>query len=509
MAIALGSPSFAYNNVFSGNNFADFLLGHPSRISGANTKRPVKKKAFWYNFFIQDDIKLSRDFSLSLGLRYQVYPWETDEDHLIMLFVPEGAGRLIQATPEKPRLVDIDWNDWAPRVGFAWTPGGRDDFAIRSSFGIFYDEVPGNDRAWDSVGPSIGLAQGFFSDLLTPTLSTSGQFPDPPQIDPTSVRGPNVVLIMNTEIHRRDPYQQVWTLSIQKTWGNDLFTEAAYIGSHGIHMSKRRHINQLRTPQPPQCDSACRIAQRPFPEFGLILADQAEGQSYYQGLELTLRKRLSQGVSFVSAYTYSKSLDWDSFDNKGARAYIPGNPDKGRSTFDVRQRFVTSFIHETPSLQGRNPAVRHLAGGWQISGIVSFQTGFGFHPVTIFDPSNTEVFFRGRPNRMCDGNQSSQTTDRWFDTGCFEHQAFGTFGDSGVHFLDTDGYVNFDFSLAKNFYLPRISEDAKIQFRFDSFNFFNNVNFNKPSRALELPSFGVIASALPGRVIQFGLRFHF
>ncbi len=510
LAIVSGHAGrFTFNNNFSGHNFADFLLGHPSSIDGVNYQSPVKKHAIWYNGFIQDDIKLAQNFTLSLGMRYQVYPWETDEDHLIMLFIQEGDGSTIQATPDKPRLVDIDGNDFAPRIGFAWTPGGRDDLAIRSSFGVFYDDVPGNDRGWDSIGPSVGVGQNYISDLLSPTLSTTGQLPDPPAIEPTSIMGPNVFFIMNSETQRRDPYQQVWTLSMQKTWGSDLFTEIAYVGSHGIHMSKRRNINVLRNPQQPECGSACRITKRPFKNYAWILTDQGEGQAYYHGLETSLRKRLSGGLSFTAAYTYSKSLDWDSFDNKGSRAYVPGKPDKGRSTFDVRQRFVTSFIYETPRMQDMSTFTRNLFGGWQLSGIGSLQSGFGFHPTTSFDPSNTEqIATNKRPDRTCDGN-GGRAINQWFGAKCFQMPALGTFGNSGVHFLDTDGYINFDFSVAKNFYVPQFNERAKFQLRFDSFNFFNNVNFGKPGSRLERASFGVVSSALPGRIFQFGLRFSF
>ena len=511
LAIVSGHAGrFSYNNNFSGNNFADFLLGHPSGIDGVNYRNPVQKSALWYNGFVQDDIKLAQNFTLSLGMRYQIYPWETDKDRLIMLFIQQGDGSTIQATDSKPRLVDVDANDFAPRIGFAWTPGGRDDLAIRSSFGVFYDDVPGNDRGWDAIGPSVGVGQNFISDLLSPTLLTTGQLPDPPTIDATSIMGPNVFFIMNSETHRRDPYQQVWTLSMQKTWGNDIFTEVAYVGSHGIHMSKRRNLNVSPTPNEPECGSECRFARRPFKNYAWILTDQGEGQAYYHGLETSLRKRLSGGLSVTAAYTYSKSLDWDSFDNKGARAYIPGKPDKGRSTFDVRQRFVTSFIYETPMMQGMNPAARAVLGGWQVSGIASFQSGFGFSPTTSFDPSNTEqIATNKRPDRTCDGNSSSPTINQWFDTNCFQIPALATFGNTGVHFLDTDGYTNLDFSLAKNFYIPQINEQSKMQIRFDSFNFFNNVNFGKPGSRLERSSFGVVSSALPGRVIQIGLRFSF
>ena len=138
------------------------------------------------------------------------------------------------------------------------------------------------------------------------------------------------------------------------------------------------------------------------------------------------------------------------------------------------------------------------------------RTGFGFSPTTSFDPSNTEqIATNKRPDRTCDGNSSSPTINQWFDTNCFQLPALATFGNTGVHFLDTDGYTNFDFSLAKNFYIPQINEQSKMQIRFDSFNFFNNVNFGKPGSRLERSSFGVVSSALPGRVIQIGLRFSF
>lgn len=495
---------FSYNNEFSGNGFADFLLGAPSQAQGSSTGAPVNKFGWWYNAFIHDDLKLSRSLSITMGVRYQVYPWLIEEQNKISVFNPAGRGSYIFASPEQRRLINVDKNDWAPRLGIAWAPGGRQDFVIRSSYGIFYDEVPGNELAWDSLGPNLTRNNNLVSDLLTPTIRMTGLFPSPLTSDPSQIRGISVIGL--SDPNRRDPYQQVWTMSVQKTFLG-LFSEAAYVGSHGVKLSKRRDINRPATANPPDCNAACRAARSPYPDWGFILTDNAEGQSYYHGLQLTLRKPLSHGLSFTSSYTYAKSLDWDSYDAKGARNYIPTDNDKGRSTFDVRQRFVTIFGYEVPSLL-KTGFGRQIVGGWNLSGITSFQTGQPFSVTTSVDPANVGGVATRRPNRIGDGNlpKDQQRPERWFDTSAFQIPALGTYGNAGIHYLDTDGLISVDLSLAKNF---PISESMRIQFRFEGFNFFNHVNFNSPNANLNSPAFAVVTSAQPARILQLGLKFIF
>lgn len=499
---------FTYSNAFSGNNVADFLLGLPSQMTGGTAGSPFYKGGLWFNGFVHDDFKVSRSLSLSLGLRYQVYPWLTEKYNRGAVFDTRGAGGFIFASPQDRRIVYIDKNDWAPRFGFAWAPGGREDFVLRSSFGIFYDEVPGNELAWDSLGPNVSVIQTFTSDRNRPTLSMQNLFPTPPGSNPSQVRGISLILLSNRD--RRDAYQQVWTLSLQKTLPWQTIIDAAYVGTRGLKLSKRRDINRPATGAPFSCTAACRTARLPYPDFGFILTDNAEGHSYYDGLQINVRKNLTRGFSFLIGYTYSKALDTDSYDAKGSRNGRPGDNDKARATFDLRQRFVNSLIYEVPKLESMGFG-RHILGGWQVSGITTLQTGQPFHVTVGVDQSNTNAIFERRPNRIANGNLPSgqRTPQVWIDKSAFVLSPEGTYGNSGAHFLDSDGYVGMDFAIGKNFPLPFISEESKLQFRFEGFNAFNHANFNKPNANLSSPSFGIVTAAQPARTLQLGLKFVF
>ena len=499
---------FGYNNAFSGNNVADFLLGLPSQLQGGTAGSPFYKNGLWFNGFVHDDFKFSRSLSFSFGMRYQVYPWLTEKYNRGAVFDTRGAGGFIFASPQDRRIVYTDKNDWAPRFGFAWAPGGREDFVLRSSFGIFYDEVPGNELAWDSLGPNASVIQTFTSDRTRPTLSMQNLFPKPPGKDPSQVRGISPILLSNRD--RRDAYQQVWTLSLQKTIGWQTLLDVAYVGSRGLKLSKRRDINRPATGAPFSCDAACRKARMPYPDFGFILTDNADGHSYYDGLQINVRKGLTHGFSFLIGYTYSKALDTDSYDAKGARNGRPGDNDKARATFDLRQRFVNSLIYEVPKLESLGIG-RHILGGWQVSGITTLQTGQPFHVTVGVDQSNTNAVFERRPNRIGNGNlpAGQRTPQSWIDKAAFVLSPEGTYGTSGAHFLDSDGYIGLDFAVAKNFPLSFISEQSKLQFRFEGFNAFNHANFNKPNANFSSTSFGIITAAQPSRTLQLGLKFVF
>ena len=493
---------FQYNNAFSGNNFADFLLGHPSLVEGSTVgPEPLHKTGYWFNGYIQDEIKVAPSLSLSLGLRYQVYPWMIEDENRTALFDRRGDGGFIFQTPDRPRLVDIDKNDWAPRIGFAWSPGGRDDLVVRSSFAIFYDEVPGNELAYDGRGPNTQIVQTFVSDKLTPTVSIAGQFPDPPQGDPGAVRG--IAMILLSDPFRRDAYHQMWTLNTQKSLPGGMLFDVGYIGSHGVKMSRRKEINIPDTGNPFTCDAACVQSRRPFPDFSWIMTDDGDGQAWYHGLQTNLRKTTSSGVAFQIGYTYSKALDTDSYDAKGSRTHAPLDYPKGRSTYDVRQRFVTSLMYETPALRDMG-AARHILGGWLTSGILALQTGLPYNARAPHN-SNAGKLFHSRPDRICDGNlpEGQRTVQRQFDTSCFVLPGEGQYGNSGAHPLDTDGMVNLDFALIKN--IP-LQEQVKFQFRFEAFNAFNKTNFGRPGHTFGRPTFGVLNSALSGRIVQFGLK---
>jgi hypothetical protein len=198
-------------------------------------------------------------------------------------------------------------------------------------------------------------------------------------------------------------------------------------------------------------------------------------------------------------------MDNDSYDGKATRNYRPQDLDWGRSAFDVRQRFTSSVLYELPAARTINAPLRYVLGGWQVNGILVLQSGVPFHVTTSVDRSNTGVTFGSRPDRLCNGNlpASDRRVERWFDTSCFALSAPNTYGNAGVHYLDTDGIRNVDLAVFKN--IP-LSERWRLQLRGEAFNALNFVNFGRPATGLESPIFGRVTSALDARVIQLGAK---
>jgi len=152
--------------------------------------------------------------------------------------------------------------------------------------------------------------------------------------------------------------------------------------------------------------------------------------------------------------------------------------------------------------------LRHAIGGWEFKTILAMQSGLPFH-VTSTDRSNTANTFGGRPNRLCNGNfpADQRTSVKWFDTSCFAEPALNTFGNGGVHYLDTDGNKTQDIGLCKNF---NFTESKRLQFRYEAFNLWNNTNYNRPGNNVSAPpTFGRVTAAQPARAMQLALKLYF
>jgi len=271
---------------------------------------------------------------------------------------------------------------------------------------------------------------------------------------------------------------------------------------------------------------------RPYPLVGDIQWMENRVGATYNSLQARLEKRFSGGLTGLVSYTWGKALTGSpdhistsgggaGFDTGTFREPQDGNntaADRGLAEFDVKHRFVASYIWELPFGRGRhfgndwNKAVDLVLGGWQVTGIHAAQTGLGL-TATLGGSSvlNIGGERRARPNLI--GNpelpDSQRTVARWFNIDAFQpafnppQQAFGT---AGVGIMRGPGYVNFDFTLAKNF---NVSERRYFQFRTELFNAFNRANFGPPNIARDSGGFGQILSAANARIIQFGLKFYF
>jgi len=506
-----GQGVFSFTGQYTGNPVADYLLGIPFSATGQDYARIPDRRAIWPSFYFNDDIHVTKSFNLNLGLRYDYFQPLAEDNHKLVSFDPfvPGGGFLYEPGSGLDSIGRIghkglfvpDKNNFAPRLGIAWSP--KENLAIRSSYGIFYQEIGGNRLNTTLTGPPFVLTTGLFGEATRPTVNLDRDVIFPRQSPP--FRGPGVSSFgFNPNV--RNAYLQAWTMSIQQTFSNNFFAEAAYIGSKGTKLDKLEDLNIPSTPPPPGFTGSLQ-SRRPFPDFGFVLYADNDANSNYHALQLTLKKTSSRGLSFLTNYTFSKSLDGDSFDNKGTRNYIPGQPDKARSVFDQRHRFSLSWVYNLPAPRPSNVAASLLLKGWQISGITTLQSGFPLHPTTSRDYSNRLTTFTNLPNRICDGNLPSnqRKPERWFDTSCFVPPALNTLGNSGFHILDTDGLVNQDLGLIKNF---AVREPLKVQFRAEFFNLFNHPNFGRPNIGVESALFGRVLSTLPARIMQFGLKFY-
>jgi hypothetical protein len=309
---------------------------------------------------------------------------------------------------------------------------------------------------------------------------------------------------------------QHWNVSVQHQFGSNRLFEVSYVGSKGTKLVTARDINQ-----PPP--SPVQPNLRPLPQFDDITLIESRGNSNYNSLQASFQQRFDLGLSLLTSYTWSKSIDDAS--NFFSSAGDPNFPqdslntraERGRSNFDVRHRLSIGYSYDLPFAR-KGPGtdvgwVNTVLSGWQTMGIISLQTGRPFTVALLreIDNSNTGRSTLGfgandRPNVVGDADVSHRTPDQWFNQAAFAFPPFGSFGDAGRNILGGPGYQNVNASLLKN---TKLNERFNLQFRAEFFNLFNHPNFDLPDNFVGSPTFGRILSAQSPRHIQFGLKLLF
>ena len=505
-----GFLTFSNFGQITGNALADLLLGFPFLTGGARLDNHQHLRTKSWNFYFQDSVRLHKDFTLLMGMRYEYNSPPVDQFDRANIYDAETGSLVGVGTNGVPRSAfEPDRNNWAPRFGIAWAPGGRKGTVVHAGYGIYYDQ--------SSLAPGEGLYfnNPFFDFKLYFSLPGLPLTVDNPF--PESFPFPLPISALGFQRDLRTAYFQQWNFKLQQEFGAGRILEFGYVGSKGTKILSARDINQpAASPIIPNF--------RPNPRFDDVIYLGSRGGSTYHSFQTRFQQRFHAGLSLLAAYTFSKSLDDTStFFPSFGDPNFPQNSsnvraEKGRSNFDVRHRFSLSYSWELPFGKGR----RFLAdrgwgstalGNWQIMGIVTLQTGRPFTVALLpeIDNSNTGRAVLGfgandRPNRLASGAGQGRTAERWFDTEAFRFSEFGTFGDSGRNILDGPGFTDISFSILKQ---GSISEAVRLQFRAEFFNLFNNTNFGLPDIFLGSPTFGRVLSAEAPRRIQFGLKFLF
>ena len=550
---------FTFSGFFTGNQtrdhaIADMLLGYFSNASsfqpagfsvGDQAGNPREFNFLYLAPYFQDDWKVTSRLTLNMGLRwdFRTVPNETNnrmgwrdltnprggllvaDKNLVDRGVVGDGSYYKFAGRANPR--DASKMVFAPRFGFAFRPFNDDKTVVRGGYGIFFDSAEGReiDGAAD-IFPYVSRGQYIQSLGQTNLRTTDQMFPDFASLgaNPASA---NTFLAVSMSPEPRNPYVQQWSFGVQRAIGSSSTIELNYIGNKGTNLLMRRNIAQALPPSNPAFCAAnptvadCPVlARRPFPNFAVYIDSDWSGNSSYNAFNARYEIR-SGSFLFTTAYTWAKSID-----NKSAAAAI-GNDvagwqgflnnhdvrrDRGRSEFDVDHRLVSSFVYELPVGRGKkylpnlNRAADVVIGGWQVNGIVTFQSGF---PMTITaadlgglnDTQNTN-----RADIVGDVNPSgfNRTIAKWFNTAAFRQPVQGFLGNSGRGILRAPGVNNWDTGFFKNF---TITEQIRVQFRFESFNTWNHTQWGVPIRAVADNRFGQIVSTRPARINQLGLKF--
>lgn len=550
----------------AGDSFASLLLGLGSGGMMTKTFKDVATVSNYYGWYLADDWKATSRLTLNIGLRYELDLPRTERYNRMNYFDPlapsplagptglaglRGGLAFVGVDGRGPRQSPIDTNNWAPRIGFAYQATRK--LVLRSAFGIFY--APSQMAAGGTVG-NFGWRSDteYFGTLdgVTPNNYLRNPFPNGLVPVPGSSLGLSSQIGSLVEAPLRDtvvPYSMSWNYDVQYELPKGILVEGSYVGQRGVKLNESHrdyNLNQLR---PEQLALGSKLQERvPNPFFGQVTTGplasatipasflmrahpqftviyplyKTGASSIYHALQIKAEKRFAAGLNLLLAYTAGKLIDDYSRTAVVGRTAAPQNiydrkGERSVSLGDVPQRLVMSYVYELPFGRGRRlgaawaPLLDAFAGGWQLNGITTFQSG---QPLTLAtqDTSNSGTNLL-RPNST--GRSAKlegpvvDRLNRYFDTSAFVQPAAFTFGNAGRALPDVrgPGVRNWDLSIFKNF---RLMEGKKLQFRSELFNAFNTPQFDFPNSNLNNPLFGTIsAQANTPRQIQFGLKLLF
>ncbi len=511
---------------------ADFLLG---QVSGGAILASFINDEFQQPgqfYYVQDDFKVSNKLTLNLGLRYEFVVHAREKYNAEANFniatntldiapgrneplPPSFPSQDIQVNRNAPRsLVPNQKLDFAPRVGLAYNLFKNTVF--RAGYGVFYSSY----EAGPLSIPNMGNNPPFFEQsnyntvnfaTLNPVVGILSQgFPA------TALTNPSLPSLFSLDPHFTNPNVQHWQASIQQELGWNTVLEVAYAGSKGTHLYEFRNANQITAS--PTTSNYAAARQRPY--LGDLSYWCACDSSTYHSLQTKLEKRLSNDLSFLTAFTYGRAIDEQSAASLsfhgGGGFRSSNNPEweKGPADFNQKYRFVNSVSYTLPVGKGKrflggvNSVGNALIGGWELQGIQSATSGVPFTIQAAAGQSNTNGDAEERPNRVAGTPlyPSNQTVNEWYNPAAFKATAFGTYGNSGRNIIYTAPQVNIDTSLFKDFALH---ERMKLQFRSEFFNMLNHPNFRANSliNQFDAAGAGSFTAAQPARQIQFALKF--
>ena len=526
----------------TGDALASFLLGVPAgshRLDNLLSEHGGSIQGA----YVQDQYKITPRFSLNIGIRYDLSQWpiygslangsgyrgdlDLSNGTYILSAVPPPCSAMRSApcipngvlpanvlvtSNRDHNLHYTDYGNWQGRMGIAYHP--RDGISIRAGYGRFYDEWNGIAQSAQNIAGTWPAVVALFLNAQNPNVPVT-TIGNPLGMSPSGLLYPPDTPFGASHFyydpHLKTPYVDNWNVEIGQRLATYTTFSLAYVGSHGGRLDLGGRRNTAKFPGPG--DAATVASRRPFPYIAPTSYDDSTGNSNYNALQLKLNRTTGKGLTYLIAYTWSKSIDLACSGNYGVEgcelqnAYNPRG-DRSVSGFDLTHIFSGSFNYELPFGDGKffnpsNNVLRHLTDGWQVNAIVVLHSGVPFDVIYQGDLANTGNTFV-RPNLVGDPNLKQRTTAEWINTGAFAIPSPYTFGDLGRNSLRSDWYRALDCSLFRRF---RIRERLQLEFRAEAFNATNTAVFSAPANVINGPNFGVVTStANSPRQLQVALK---
>jgi len=516
--------NWTFNAQYTGDGMADFLLGWSSQW-GSSTIEQVNLRGWLPAAYVQDDWKISPGLTLNLGVRYEVgLPWYDTQGRManLILVNPTTATMALAGNSggyANKSLVNVNSNGWEPRLGLAYqlTP----KTVIRTGYGIYrtYFEPMGDTQFLSDNPPfayqvtvtgsqtaaAVDLQQGPASNAVSLAHAMGLTFAQYPTTTPRA-------------------YAQQWNFNIQQQLAPSWLLEVGYSGEKGVHLINRYDGN-FAPPEPGNINANRPIQTAVIPPsgdtvtpLGGIYQYHFNGNSNYQALVVSLEKRISGGLTWLTSYTWSKTMGdicSDSADgsstNCGFQDPLNMRAERSLDNQDMGQRFVSSVLYDIPLGRGRHfgaqlPALANaIVGGWTLGGIFTRHSGL---PYTIIDngnPANTgSISIISRPNLVGNPYSVPWSVGQAFNTAAFAAQPLYTYGSLGRNTMTLHDVTNLDLILSKIF---TITERVHLQARFEVFNSTNTPPFTSaPGTTAGTGAFGVTSATGNPRQLQFGLK---
>jgi Carboxypeptidase regulatory-like domain/TonB dependent receptor len=545
---AVKRPGISFFNVL------DFAQDEPARVTilGIDPRiGQIAPNVRHFRFrecgvFFQDDWKIRSNLTINAGLRYEWFGRPAETDNLLTNMIPGSGADIFEQVKNATvghvdQVVPDDFNDFGPRLGFSWDPRGTNRLAIRGGYGLMYERLFNNSitnirfnppyYSFAVANPVQVASQAGIPIAYGPVNPDGSRRNEAPTItgDNRNIGVPSGLGVLGNLIgwnpafgtsqqslrvpdpFGRDAYTHNWFAGLQLQIPWSMALEANYIGNIGRNLGRIVDYNTF------DGDLFDGRLDRLNPTFGGINFRAMLAHSRYHGLQLQLNKRYSNSFTSQVSYTYGKALD------SGSDVQIGGNPvtahnldlEWGPADFDVRHRLVANWLWEIPFMKNAGGVKRSVLGGWQVNGVVQWQTGYPFSVTTSASyPTgdyNGDGVANDRPDIPAFGTTLPDDSQSAYIDGLFRASDFprpALIGTLPRNAYRSPDYKTLDLSLFKNFALP-VGSATKIQLRAEAFNILNNVNLDRPNGNMAQATFGRSTRSFPGREIQFALKLIF